>query len=88
MLGLCPANEKRRYKVTPSPIGWAQTYNQPCIYIMFLNMEKIFTFFFIPGRKKFPFFALPVLSFYHWKKFSKEYCCLDHMHPFQYKDAV
>ena len=23
--GLCPANEGRRYKVTPSLIGWAQT---------------------------------------------------------------
>ena len=29
ILGLRPANEKRRYKVTPSLIGWAQTYNQP-----------------------------------------------------------
>ena len=26
ILGLRPANERRRYKVTPSPIGWAQTY--------------------------------------------------------------
>ena len=26
ILGLCPANERRRYKVTPSLIGWAQTY--------------------------------------------------------------
>ena len=25
ILGLHPANERRRYKVTPSPIGWAQT---------------------------------------------------------------
>ena len=25
ILGLRPANERRRYKVTPSPIGWAQT---------------------------------------------------------------
>ena len=24
-LGLRPANERRRYKVTPSLIGWAQT---------------------------------------------------------------
>ena len=29
ILGLCPANERRRYKVVPSLIGWAQTYNQP-----------------------------------------------------------
>ena len=25
IVGLCPANERRRYKVTPSLIGWAQT---------------------------------------------------------------
>ena len=25
ILGLCPANERRRYKVAPSLIGWAQT---------------------------------------------------------------
>ena len=25
ILGLRPANERRRYKVTPSRIGWAQT---------------------------------------------------------------
>ena len=25
ILGLCPANERRRYKVTPSLVGWAQT---------------------------------------------------------------
>ena len=29
LLGLHLANERRRYKVTPSLIGWAQTYNQP-----------------------------------------------------------
>ena len=28
---LHPANERRRYKVTPSLIDWAQTDNQPCI---------------------------------------------------------
>ena len=26
ILGLCPVNERRRYKATPSLIGWAQTY--------------------------------------------------------------
>ena len=25
ILGLCPANERRRYNVTPSLIGWGQT---------------------------------------------------------------
>ena len=29
ILGLRPANERRRYKVTPFLIGWARTYNQP-----------------------------------------------------------
>ena len=31
ILGLRPANERRRYFVTTSLIGWAQTLNQPCI---------------------------------------------------------
>ena len=30
ILCLCPANERRHYKVTPSLIGWAQTKNEPC----------------------------------------------------------
>ena len=34
ILGLRPANERRRYKVTPSLIGWAQMYNQPCMWCM------------------------------------------------------
>ena len=29
LLGLHPANERRRYKVTPSLIGWARALNQP-----------------------------------------------------------
>ena len=35
ILGLCPANERHRCKVTLSLIGWAQTYNQPweCLII-------------------------------------------------------
>ena len=32
ILGLHPANERRRYKVTLSLIGWAQTYNQAYDY--------------------------------------------------------
>ena len=30
ILGLYPANERRRYKVTASLIGWAQTWTHPC----------------------------------------------------------
>ena len=30
ILCLCPAKERRRYKVTPFLIGWAQTQNQAC----------------------------------------------------------
>ena len=30
ILCLSPANERRRYFVTTSLIGWAQAYNQPC----------------------------------------------------------
>ena len=29
ILGLHPANDRRLYKVTWSPIGWTQTQNQP-----------------------------------------------------------
>ena len=36
ILGLRPANERRRYKVTPSLIGWAQTQNQPWQLIFFV----------------------------------------------------
>ena len=31
ILGSRPAKERRRYKVTPSLIGWAQTKNQLCL---------------------------------------------------------
>ena len=31
ILGLHPANERQRYKVTPTLIGWVKTQNQPCI---------------------------------------------------------
>ena len=30
ILGLHPANERRCYKVTPSLIGWPQTYSESC----------------------------------------------------------
>ena len=33
ILGSRPANQRRRYRVTPSLIGWAQTENQPCKYV-------------------------------------------------------
>ena len=32
-LSLRPANERRRYKVTPSLIGWAQSYNKPGAFL-------------------------------------------------------
>ena len=38
ILGWRPANEKRRYIVTTSLIGWAQVSNQPCILNHFLYM--------------------------------------------------
>ena len=40
ILDLCPANKRRRYKVTPSLIGWAQTWNQPCIIWRRPRMES------------------------------------------------
>ena len=45
--GLRPANERRRYFVTTSLIGWAQTKNQPCYahvcwlcYILVISMAQ------------------------------------------------
>ena len=32
ILGLCAANERHHYRVTPSLIDWAQTYNQPWMH--------------------------------------------------------
>ena len=29
---MCPANERRRYSVMSSLIGWAHTQNNPCIF--------------------------------------------------------
>ena len=40
ILGLHPANERRRYKVTPSLNGWVQTYNQPCPFIWITGLVK------------------------------------------------
>ena len=38
-LTLRPANERRCYKVTASPIGWAQTQNQPW-YIIYASLAS------------------------------------------------
>ena len=35
ILALHTANERRRYKVTPSLIDWVQTQNQPCIDMLY-----------------------------------------------------
>ena len=37
ILGLHPAIERRRYKVTPSLIGWAQAYNQAWLSSAFVH---------------------------------------------------
>ena len=36
--GLCPANDRRSYKITPSLIGWAQTYYQPSVRNRFARL--------------------------------------------------
>ena len=41
ILGLRLANERRRYFVTPYPIGWVQTYNQPYCYRSKNNIDFI-----------------------------------------------
>ena len=51
ILGLRPANDRRRYKVTPSLIGWVQTWTQPSIRgVILFNTAPANTF--IPERKK------------------------------------
>ena len=40
-LGLRPANERRGYKVRPSPIGWAQTENQAFIRSFLRNVYSM-----------------------------------------------
>ena len=40
ILGMHLANEKRRYKVTPSFIGWAQTWNQPWYSLLRITAKK------------------------------------------------
>ena len=44
ILGLRPANERRRYKVTPAVIGWVQTQNQPQIWKVFPCEDIIMNF--------------------------------------------
>ena len=43
ILGLCPANERRRYFVTTSLIGWTQAYNRPCVFAatIYPSLERI-----------------------------------------------
>ena len=41
ILGLRPANERRRCKVTTSLIGWVQTYNQPCPYTVLMTQAEV-----------------------------------------------
>ena len=45
IVGLRPANERHRYKVTPSLIGWVQTQNQPWHAIML--SDPLFSLHFI-----------------------------------------
>ena len=41
ILGLCPANLTQRYFVTTFLIGWAQSYNQPCIIHIDVNSRSV-----------------------------------------------
>ena len=44
ILCMYPANERWRYIVTPSHIGWVHTQNDPC-------MKNAFTFYTVPSLK-------------------------------------
>ena len=48
ILGLCPANERWRYKVTSSLIDWVQTYNQPCPYTVLMTQAEVVDKFLLP----------------------------------------
>ena len=66
ILGLHPANERRRYKVTASLIGWIQTQKQPCYYaaILFAVWESVQEWepcMAVPGG-----ISLPVIWGVHW----------------------
>ena len=37
---MLPANERRRYIVTSSPIGWARKQNDPCMGIILYRIRK------------------------------------------------
>ena len=40
-LGLRPANERRGYNITPSLIGWVQTWNQPWNCIKYIDLSSV-----------------------------------------------
>ena len=44
-LCMCPANERRRYIVRSSLIGWAHTQNDPCIWVRSWNCVCLVTWF-------------------------------------------
>ena len=44
ILGLHPANERQRYKVTMSLIGWVQAKNQPCWLSMVHKIHITYTY--------------------------------------------
>ena len=65
-LGLYPANERRRYNVTPSLIGWAQTENHPCAMVQCPVARSPCTHW---ARRKFtsipvPYFLTPVVCWF------------------------
>ena len=47
ILGLLPANERRRYFVTTSLIGWVLTQNQPCNGVIFILISLSLCYFLI-----------------------------------------
>ena len=47
ILGLLPANERRRYFVTTSLIGWVLTPNQPCNGVIFILISLSLCYFLI-----------------------------------------
>ena len=65
ILGMDSANERRCYSVTSSLIGWAQTQNDPCLW-MILSISQKSWMYYDPWRGHFYRFCYVLITFL-WK---------------------
>ena len=62
-LGMRPAIKRRRYNVTTSLIGWAQTYTDPCDWFRFFG-QNYMAILMLCSRYAFTFFKLNSRSYF------------------------